>query len=87
MGGRSEASIEIKEAAAVRDEAGRWDAVSPMIDLSCDKCTSNRLDIPVTAGDDGAVIREKCGNVLGSLAEVEARVEQAVLRGQDGGGR
>lgn len=51
------------------------------IDLSCGECGSNRLDIPAGASDDSPVVCEECGHVLGSLAEVKRRVEQAVLRG------
>lgn len=58
--------------------------MKPKIDLSCEKCGSNRLDIPAQAGDEGTVVCEECGHALGSLAEVKTRVEQAVLRGQDG---
>ncbi|HLL30496.1 MAG TPA: hypothetical protein VK403_05830 [Allosphingosinicella sp.] len=51
------------------------------VDLSCGECGSNRLDIPAQASDDSPVVCEECGHALGSLGEVKARVEQAVLRG------
>lgn len=54
------------------------------IDLSCGECGSNCLDIPATAGDESPIVCEECGHALGSLADVKTRVEQAVLRGQDG---
>ena len=51
------------------------------IDLSCAECGSNRIDIPAEASDDRPVVCGDCGHVLGSIGEVKAQVEQAVLRG------
>ncbi len=51
------------------------------IDLSCSRCGGNRLDIPGQAGDDSPVVCEDCGHALGSLGDLKAKVERAVLRG------
>ncbi|HEX8261448.1 MAG TPA: hypothetical protein VF547_01085 [Allosphingosinicella sp.] len=51
------------------------------IDLSCGECGSNRLDIPGQDRDDCPILCEECGHALGSLGDLKARVEQAVLRG------
>jgi DNA-directed RNA polymerase subunit RPC12/RpoP len=50
------------------------------IDLSCAQCGSNRIDIPAEAGDETPIVCGECGHRLGSLGEVKAQVEKAVLR-------
>lgn len=52
-----------------------------MIDLSCGECGSNRLDMSVQEGDQSPIVCGECGHVLGSLGDLKARVERALLSG------
>ena len=47
--------------------------------LTCSRCGDNRFAFPVNGTDTSSVMCEECGHDCGTLGEIKARVEEAVL--------
>lgn len=51
------------------------------IELSCGECGSNRFALNQTQTDNCEISCEECSHVIGTLAELKARVAHTVLTG------